>query len=127
MKPIHIASDASPEELAGLAISVHNAVGRMPIVMKARGRAGVLVEDGLAQEAVHEGEALDSVFSGEDVKQVRVDGGKHEGAIMFASAIVDQSGQRVAAIGVIDILGMLSLKEFVAIDKHVDRQLSFMR
>ncbi len=123
MMPIHIAPDAPIEELARLAISVHYAVGGMPIVMKARDRAGVLVEDGLAHEAVHEGEALDSVFSGDCVKQVRVGGGRHAGTTMFASAIMDRRGQRVGAIGVIDTLGMLSLEEFVATNDHIDRQL----
>jgi len=123
MMPIRIAPDAPLEEMARLAIAVHNAVGRKPIVMKVRGRAGVLVEDGLAYESVHEGEALDSVFSGDGVKQVRVSGGRHAGATMFASAIVNGIGQRVAAIGVIDTLGMLSLEEYVALDDHIDRQL----
>lgn len=123
MKPIRIAPDASLEELVMLATSVHNAVGGMPIVMKARDRAGVLVEDGLAYRALHEDEALDSVFSGDSVKQVRVSEGRHAGTTMFASAVVDGSGQRVAAIGVIDTLGMLSLEEFVVTNDYIDRQL----
>lgn len=42
---------------------------------------------------------------------------------MFASAIVDCQGRRVAAIGVIDTLGVLSLEEFVARNDRIDRQL----
>jgi hypothetical protein len=127
MMPMNIAPDSSSEELAMLAMSVHRAVGGMPIVMKARDRAGILVEDGRTCNAAHEGKTLDSVFTGDSVKRVRVNEGKHAGAIMFASAIVNARGQRVAAIGVIDTLGMLSLEEFVANNDHLDRQLNGYR
>jgi hypothetical protein len=123
MMSVHIAPDTPLEEMTRLAMALHNAIGRMPIVIKARDRAGVLVEDGLAHEAVHEGEALDRVFSGDGVKQVKVNDGKHAGVTMFASAIVNAVGQRVAAIGVIDTLGLLSLEEFVVTNDHLDKQL----
>jgi hypothetical protein len=121
--PANITPDFPIEKLARLAMSVHNAIGGMPIVVKVRGQAGILVEDGAPSEAADEGEALDSVFFGDSVKQVRVRGGRHSGTLMYASAIVDRHGRRVAAIGVVDTFGIISLKEFVARREYIDRQL----
>lgn len=56
---------------------MHNAIGGLPNVMKVRGRAGILVEDGVPGAAVHEDEALEAVFFGESVKRVRVSEGRH--------------------------------------------------
>jgi hypothetical protein len=46
---------------------------------------------------------------------------------MFASAIINGLGHRIAAIGVIDTLGTLSLERFVADSEHLDRQLNVRR
>jgi hypothetical protein len=123
MRPITIAPDSSCEELIKVAVSVHNAVGGMPIAMKARDSAGVLVDEGGSFVAARECGELDRVFFGEGVQQIQIQGGRHNGATMFASAIVNGHGQRVAAIGVIDTLGVLSLKEFVANNHNIDMQL----
>ncbi len=121
--PFNITPDVAAEKIASLAMSVHNAIGGMPIVMKLRGKTGILVEDGVTRDAASEGEALDSVFSGDSVKQVRVSRGRHSGTLMFASAIMDSQGRRVAAIGIIDTLGMISLEGFVARSDRIERQL----
>jgi hypothetical protein len=127
MKLIRIAPDPSIEDLALLALSVHNVVGGMPIVMKARGRAGILIDDGEFFMSPRECQSLECLFTGDCVRQIRIGEGRYGGAIMFASAVFNGLGHRIAAIGVIDTLGMLSLERFVADSDLVDRQLNVRR
>lgn len=125
--PMKITCDCSTEEMAMLALSVHNALGGLPVAMKARYSTGILVEDGKLHVAHRDCSALESVFSGEGVKRIHIGEGRHTGSTMFISAIINGRGHRIAAIGVIDSLGVLSLGGFVADNDHVDRQLDGRR
>ncbi|HTY91017.1 MAG TPA: DUF2111 domain-containing protein [Methanocella sp.] len=121
MMPI-ISSDSSIEDLALFALSVHNMIGRMPVAVKTRNSTGVLIDGGefiiAARECMH----LESMFSGDEIRQIYLNEGKHMGANMFASAILNTVGQRIAAIGIIDTLGILSLELFIADQERVERQ-----
>ncbi len=121
MKPIVIAPGTDPVHLTDIAMSVHNIVGKMPVAVKSRDQPGVIVADGTVEREYYEGAALDSVFSGEPVKKTVADG-DYTGIPMYVSAIYDTGGYPVAAIGVIDTAGMLSLQEFAEISSSLSRQ-----
>ncbi|HEY3273824.1 MAG TPA: DUF2111 domain-containing protein [Methanocella sp.] len=121
MRPIVIEPDTVPEHLPGLAISVHNILGGMPVAVKARDRSGVLVADGSVQQEHYDSDILDSVFTGEPVKKTVADG-DYSGIPMYVSAICDTRGRAVAAIGVIDTAGVLSLQEFAEISDRLTCQ-----
>jgi hypothetical protein len=121
MRSIVITPGTAPEHLTALAISVHNVVGRMPVAIKARDRPGVLIADSGVKQESYESEALDSVFSGAQVKKT-VAGGDYNGIPMYVSAICDAGGRAVAAIGVIDTAGILSLQEFAEINARLSCQ-----
>ena len=123
VKPINTENDTHLARMGRMAISIHNAACKMPVVMKDTGGACVLAEGGLAYRSRCEGEALDRVFSGEGVRRIRIESGKYSGMTMFASAIHDAGGNRVAAIGLIDSMGMLSIGEFISNDDNIKRQL----
>jgi hypothetical protein len=121
MRSIVIAPGTAPEHLTALAHSVHNIMGKMPVAIKARDRPGVLVAGGDVNYERYESIALDSVFSGEPVKKT-VANGDYAGIPMYVSAICDSGGHPVAAIGVIDTAGMLSLQEFAEISARLSSQ-----
>jgi hypothetical protein len=121
MKPIVIAPGSAPEHLTALALSVHNVVGGMPVAVKARDRPGVLVAGGSVKQVRYESKALDSVFDGSPAKKTTA-GGDYGDIPMYVSAICDMAGHAVAAIGVIDTAGVLSLKEFAEISALLARQ-----
>ncbi|OPY29512.1 MAG: hypothetical protein A4E28_00829 [Methanocella sp. PtaU1.Bin125] len=114
--------DMTSEQLMLIALSVHNVIGRMPVAVKARNDAGVIITDGHARGLTCESKALDGVFSGAPVQKTHADCGEFAGIPMYASAIFDAAGRAVAAIGVIDTSGMLSLKEFVEISSLLCHQ-----
>jgi hypothetical protein len=112
MRTVEIEPGIKSEQLIAIAMSVHNVVGRMPVAVKARGKPAVIIVGGRSEDLICGSEALDSVFNGEPVKRTHADCGDYAGIPMFTSAIFDEAGSAVAAIGVIDTSGMLSLKEF---------------
>jgi hypothetical protein len=123
VKPIDTQKDTHLARMGRMAISIHNAACRMPVVMKDIGGDCVIAEGGHSYLSHCEGEALDRVFYGEGVGHIRIEGGKYSGMTMFASAIHDSDGNRVAAIGLIDSMGMLSIGEFISNDDNIKRQL----
>ncbi len=124
MDTLRISPNASPEELAPLAMSVYQIIGHMPVVIQCRNQPGIVVEDGLVRDAVHESEALNEIFEGKHYTCVKADSGRHAGLPMFASAITDKLGRTIAAIGIIDTSGLLYIKAFMDISAHLDEQLN---
>jgi hypothetical protein len=116
-----ITPGVAAEQLIAIAISVHNVIGKMPVAVKVRDGPGVLVANGTARRSKYESPALDSVFSGEPVKKTVADG-DYNGIPMYVSAIGDAEGRVVAAIGVIDTSGLLSLQEYAEISTKLSLQ-----
>ena len=122
MNSLDIGPGRAMESLASFALSVHNIACRMPVAIKEKGGRGLLVANGRVRDVSCECDALDSVFSGEPVRKVIAERGEYAGIPMYASAIMDIWGDAVAAIGVIDTSGMLSLNEFAEISSSLSRQ-----
>lgn len=124
MNTLRISPNASPEELAPLAISIYRIIGHMPVVIRVKNQRGIVVEDCSVRDAVHESEALNEIFEGKHCACVKAEGGKYAGLPMFASAITDKLGRTIAAIGIIDTSGLLYMKAFMDISAHLDEQLN---
>ncbi len=122
MSIIEISKDTPADGLTRLALSIHRATGGLPIMFKSRDRPGVFVDRDGTVHTGYEGGALDGVFSGIDRKKVRVDQGKYVGMPMLISPVEDRDGYPIAAIGVVDDLGTLSLQEFVEISETIKDQ-----
>ncbi len=122
MKSFEFVPGMLPEHLIAIAMSVHNIVGRMPLVVKTRGETGVIIVDGHPKNLLNGSNALDSVFDGEPVRRTCADCEDYAGIPMYASAIFNNAGHAVAAIGVIDTSGILSLREFAEISASLCRQ-----
>jgi hypothetical protein len=122
MRSVKSTPAIAPEQLIAIAMSVHNIVGRMPVAIKARGKPGVIIADGRPKYMNRGSQALDGVFDGESVKRTNADCGGFTGIPMYSSAIFDESGKAVAAIGVIDTSGILGLHEFAEIGTSLCRQ-----
>lgn len=110
------------DQLIAIAMSVHNVIGRMPVAVKARGEPGIIIAGGRPKDLICGSEALDDVFTGEPVKKTHACCGDYAGIPMFASAIFDEIGEAVAAIGVIDTSGIFSLQEFMKISDSLGIQ-----
>lgn len=122
MSAIVISNDTPANMLRYLARSIHRVTGGMPIALKSRNKPGVLIDHDGSVDTGYESEALDCVFADSDVRRVRVETGKYTGMPMMISPIEDTDGHIVAAIGVIDAMGSLSLQEFAVISERIKSQ-----
>lgn len=120
---IQISPDVSSVTLAPLAMSIHHATGGMPVVIKSKNHSGIIVENGTIDHAVYQSEVLDQVFGRQGAMCLKASKGKYAGMSMFASAILDHFGEPVAAIGIIDATGLLTLKELMDFHAHINLQL----
>jgi hypothetical protein len=96
--------------------------GGLPVVLKSRYRPGVFIDHDGSIHIGYESNALDSIFADGKLRKVRVDRGKYAGTPMMISPIEDSDGYAVAAIGVIDSMGSLSLHEFIEISESLRSQ-----
>ena len=122
MSIIEISNDTPAEMLIRLAQAIHRATGGLPIALKSRERPGVFVDRDGSVHTDYESEALDRVFTDTARKKVKVDRGKYAGMPMMVSPVENQEGYPLAAIGVVDDLGTLSLREFVEISETIRDQ-----
>ncbi|MCD1294836.1 hypothetical protein CUJ83_07470 [Methanocella sp. CWC-04] len=120
-----ISPDVPGIGLASLAMCLHNLIGRMPVIIKSRLGEGVMVEDGAVNDGEQLCNELDCALFDDmgDVIRTNVNMGKHTGLPIFISPVRDREGNNVAAIGIIDTSGMLTLKEFVDVTTRVRMQL----
>lgn len=123
MDMLRISSDASGDDLAPLAMSIHHITGHMPVVIKCKNKRGIIVEDGRVSDSRYESRALNEIFEGKSCACVKPKGGRHAGLPIYASAITDKNGKTIAAVGIIDTSGLLQMKSFLDIRTHLEKQL----
>ena len=122
MSAIEISNDTPADMLRQLAESIHQATGGMPIALKSRNMPGVFVDHDGSVDTGYESEVLDSVFLNGRVRRARVDAGKYAGMPMMISPIEDTDGLTVAALGIVDAMGSLSLQDFAQISQRIKNQ-----
>jgi len=120
--------DNSEDRFAGMlphiAKSVYNITGGLPVAIKCRERRGVFIDSEGEKETEYESAVLDRAFSDEGVQHVYLERGRYAGMPMLVSPIEDGKGRKIAAIGVIDTTGILTLQEFVQISERVRSQVA---
>jgi hypothetical protein len=122
---LNITTDSSTRELASLAMSLHLVTGMMPVVVKSKNGAAVLADGGCVREIAGEHEPLERMFRGETTACEKVKNGRYKGIKIFVSAIIDQDDDTVAAVGIIDTSGLISLKESMDISSKLSSQVKW--
>ena len=120
--------DTSGDTFAGMlphiAKSVYHITRGLPVAIKCRGRPGIFIDSAGEEETGYESAALDMAFSGDAVQCVHLENGRYAGMPMMVSPIEDGKGRKIAAIGVIDTTGILTLQEFIQISERVRVQVT---
>lgn len=122
MERIAITEDSTADDLAGIALCVHQLFAGLPVTARSRNRPGVQVEGGRVQSKTYTGPLLEQVLAEGRVVRGKPQSGTYKG-IPVAVAPLIADGRAIAAVGVVDTSGAMDIKAFMdqyaAIEKQV--------
>jgi len=123
MDRITITADATADDLAPLALCIHQLFAGLPVTMRSRNRPGVQVEGGQVKSKAYTGPILEQALAGGQVIRGPPASGVYKGIpVVVAPVLVD--GKAIAAIGVVDTSGSLEIKEFMDQYASIEKQVS---
>ena len=98
---MEISSSSGSEEIAPIALAIHEILNRLPITMRTKNSKGVRIEDGEIVDYEYTGPILEKALnSGEIIREVPHDG-EYSGIPVIVVPIKEE-GQVIGAIGVVD-------------------------
>ncbi len=106
--PIEISSDSNAEEVARVAMAIHELLG-LPVTMRSLNKKGVRIEKGKILDSNYTGPVLEAVLKENKTMRTIPTSGKYAGIPVIVSPIRNKEGYGVAAIGVVDIVGTVDL------------------
>ncbi len=106
--PIEISADSNAEEIARLAMAVHELLG-LPVTMRSLNKRGVRIEKGKILDNNYTGPILEAVLKENKTLRTIPTSGKYAGIPVIVSPIRNKDGYGVAAIGVVDVVGTVDL------------------
>ena len=126
MDRITITADSTADDLAPVALCVHQLFAGLPVTARSLSRPGVQVEDGRVKSKEYTGPILEQVLAEGRVIRGRPASGAYKGIpVAVAPVIVD--GKTIAAIGVVDTTGSLDIKALMDQYSNIEKQVSGQR
>ncbi|AFC99595.1 Uncharacterized protein conserved in archaea [Methanocella conradii HZ254] len=124
MRQICIHEDSTANDLAPLAVCVHNLFGQLPVTARSKNKRGVRVEGGRVISMDYTGPFLELSIAENRVIHDRPPSGVYHGIPVVVSPIrID--GEPVAAIGVVDVTGSLDLKALMDQYASLQKQMGY--
>ena len=103
MLEIKISKDSSAEELAPIALAIHEIVNGLPVTMRSREKMGVRVENGEVIDYNYTGPVLEQVLERNKTIRTIPKTGSYKGKPVIVAPILDNDGVAIAAIGIVDL------------------------
>jgi hypothetical protein len=123
MDRITITADATADDLAAIALCIHQLFSGLPVTARSRNKTGVQVEAGKVKSKAYTGSLLEQALAEGRVIRGRPESGAYKGTpVVIAPVLVD--GKAIAAFGVVDTLGSLDIKALMDQYSHIEKQVS---
>jgi hypothetical protein len=110
LKEVRITSDSTSHEIESIARAIHEVV-RLPVVMASANKKGIIIEKDKVVDYEYSGPILERVLKENRVVRVVPDSGKYKGIPFIVAPIRNSDGEVTAAIGIVDMYGMIDLAE----------------
>jgi len=123
MDRITITVDSTADDLAGIAMCVHQLFAGLPVTARSRNRPGVQVENGTVKSRAYTGPMLEQSLRENRVVKGRPQSGVYKGIPVIIAPVL-LNNVAVAAIGVVDTSGSLDIKAFMDQYSNIERQVS---
>jgi hypothetical protein len=125
MDRIIISADSTADDLAPIALCVHQLFAGLPVTARSRNWPGVQVEGDTVKSKAYTGPILEQVLAEGRVVRGRPESGTYKGIPVVVAPILI-GGRAIVAIGVVDTSGSLEIKAFMdqyaAMEKQVSGQ-----
>jgi hypothetical protein len=121
MDRITITADATADDLAAMALCIHQLFSGLPVTARSRNRTGVQVEAGKVKSRAYTGPLLERALAEGQVVRGRPESGDYKGTpVVIAPVLVD--GRAIVAFGVVDTSGSLEIKASMDQYAHIEKQ-----
>lgn len=99
---MNINSSSSGEDIAELALAIHELVNRLPLTMRSKTQPGVRIEEGNIMDYNYTGPTLELVLEKGKISHHVPQTGPYQGTPVVVVPIFE-AGELIAAVGVVDI------------------------
>ncbi len=99
---MNINASSTGEEIAPMALAIHQLVNGLPLTMRSLNRPGIRIEDGEVLDYNYTGPILEEVLESGEMSHKIPDTGEYKGTPVVVVPIIEE-GQIIAAMGVVDI------------------------
>lgn len=121
MKDIKISASSTSKELEPLARAIHNVV-RLPVVLASVNKSGIIIEKDKVETYDYSGPILERVLKENKVLRITPKTGKYKDVPFIVSPIKNEDGEVIAAIGIVDMYGVVDMAELFSTYPEVTRQ-----
>ncbi len=121
MGHISISTNSSSRELKTVAMTIHHAI-RLPVVIVSLNRRGIIIEKDKVVDYEYIDPILEKALEENRVIRTIPRSGRYKGTYYIVSPLRDDEGQAIAAIGIVDILGITDLTELFGNYPELNRQ-----
>lgn len=125
MDHYELSSDSTSDDLIPIALAVHAILSGLPITMRSQNHRGVQIEEGKVKSRHYTGPVLEQVLAENTVIRTRPQAGDYAKVPVVVAPIRDSSGSAIAAIGVVDVTGVLDLADLMSRQSQIISQLRY--
>jgi hypothetical protein len=109
METYELSAAADARALRPIMMAVHELLYRLPVTARSRDRRGLRIENGRVVDDDYTGPVLEEVLAANETRRVTPSTGTYKGTPVSVVPVRDSAGAAIAAIGVVDITGILDL------------------
>ena len=117
-----ISASSVARDMEPVGLAVHELFNRLPVTARSRDHPGVQIEKGRVIDREYTGPVLEQVLAENQLKKITPFSGYYKGIPVVVSPVRDEEGDAIAAIGVVDITGILDLATLMEQQSEILRQ-----
>jgi len=120
-----LSSNSTRDDLIPIALAVHALLSGLPVTMRSQNHRGVQIEEGKVKSLHYTGPVLEQVLAENTVIKTRPQSGEYVKVPVVVAPIQDSSGAAIAAIGVVDVTGVLDLADLMSRQSQIISQMRY--
>ncbi len=114
-------------DLIPFAMAIHEILNRLPVTMRSKNNRGIKIEHGEVISKSYTGPVLETVLKENQIIKTKPESGDYENIPVVVAPVRDSTGSPIAAIGVVDITGILDLADLMKRQTQIIEQMRYCK